>query len=148
MKRGSTRQHAMYQSEHRCSQFVANMRRLGYHAGKEERRDDRDARSQKNRSGGPVSALRGCAPGPLRLRAPGRLGTRHERSEPGGGVLVHEPEHATAYFKLLEDLENLFARRVDFVEIGAVRNPYLRRKIEEHQETLSGGLSGPLTQSW
>jgi uncharacterized protein len=57
-------------------------------------------------------------------------------------------EHAGAYFGLLEELENLFARRVDLVEIGAVRNPYLRREIEEHQETLSGVLSGPLTQNW
>src|SRR5215217_1673686 len=57
-------------------------------------------------------------------------------------------EHATAYFGLLEDLENLFARRVDLGEIGAVRNPYLRREIEEHQETLSGALNGPLTQNW
>lgn len=43
---------------------------------------------------------------------------------------------AGAYFGLLEDLENLFARRVDLVELGAVQNPYLRREIEEHQETL------------
>lgn len=47
-------------------------------------------------------------------------------------------EHAGAYFGLLEDLESLFARRVDLVEIGAVRNPYLRREIEERQETLVG----------
>ena len=58
------------------------------------------------------------------------------------------PKHAPAYFGLLEDLENLFTRRVDLVEIGAVRNPYLRREIEEHQETLSGALGGPLTQNW
>lgn len=45
-------------------------------------------------------------------------------------------EHAEAYFGLLEGLERLFARRVDLVEIGAVRNPYLRREIEEQQETL------------
>lgn len=45
-------------------------------------------------------------------------------------------EHAEAYFGLLEDLESLFARRVDLVEIGAVRNPYLRREIEAGQETL------------
>jgi predicted nucleotidyltransferase len=57
-------------------------------------------------------------------------------------------EHAGAYFGLLEDLEDLFARRVDLVEIGAVRNPYLRREIEEHQETLSAALSSPLTQNW
>lgn len=57
-------------------------------------------------------------------------------------------EHAEACFGLLEELENLFARRADLVEISAVRNPYLRREIEEHQETLSGALSGPLTQNW
>ena len=43
-------------------------------------------------------------------------------------------EHAEACFGLLEELENLFARRADLVEIGAVRNPYLRREIEEHQK--------------
>lgn len=47
-------------------------------------------------------------------------------------------EHAEAYFGLLEDLESLFERRVDLVEIGAVRNPFLRREIEERQETLVG----------
>ena len=45
-------------------------------------------------------------------------------------------EHASAYFGLLEDLERLFGRRVDLVEIEAVRNPYLRRSIEEEQETV------------
>lgn len=45
-------------------------------------------------------------------------------------------EHAESYFGLLEELEALFARRVDLVEIGAVRNPYLRREIEAGQETL------------
>ncbi|WP_018466154.1 nucleotidyltransferase family protein [Calidithermus timidus] len=44
--------------------------------------------------------------------------------------------HAEAYFGLLEDLESLFGRRVDLVEIGAVRNPYLKRAIEASQETL------------
>jgi len=45
---------------------------------------------------------------------------------------VMNPEaHAAAYFGLLEDLEALFGRRVDLVEIGAVRNPYLRREIED-----------------
>ncbi len=45
-------------------------------------------------------------------------------------------EHAEAYFGLLEDLESLFARRVDLVEIRAVRNPYLRREIEEKHYIL------------
>ena len=48
-------------------------------------------------------------------------------------------EHAAAYFGLLEDLEGLFARRVDLVEIKAVRNPYLRREIEERKRILVGG---------
>ncbi len=45
-------------------------------------------------------------------------------------------EHAESYFGLLEELEELFARRVDLVEIEAVRNPYLRQEIEAGQETL------------
>jgi predicted nucleotidyltransferase len=45
-------------------------------------------------------------------------------------------EHAAAYFGLLEDLEALFGRRVDLVEIRAVRNPYLRRSIVEEQKTV------------
>ena len=45
-------------------------------------------------------------------------------------------EHSEASFGFLEDLESLFERSVDFVEISAVRNPYLLREIEERQETL------------
>jgi uncharacterized protein len=45
-------------------------------------------------------------------------------------------EHAGAYFGFLEDLESLFERRVDLVEISAIRNSYLRQEIEERQETL------------
>ena len=45
-------------------------------------------------------------------------------------------EHAESYFRLLGNLEDLFARRVDLVEIGAVRNPYLRREIDTGQQTL------------
>jgi predicted nucleotidyltransferase len=55
-------------------------------------------------------------------------------------------EHADAYFGLLEDLEDLFGRRVELVEIRAVRNPYLRQEmIKERQETLVGccGCSQP-----
>lgn len=47
-------------------------------------------------------------------------------------------EHAESYFGLIEDLEELFGKRVDLVEAGAVRNPYLRREIEAGQETLYG----------
>jgi len=48
-------------------------------------------------------------------------------------------EHAGSYFGLLEDLEALFARKVDLVEIGAVRNPYLRREIEKRRQVLVEG---------
>lgn len=55
-------------------------------------------------------------------------------------TVVFEPmtpsEHSHAYFDLTEDLERLFGRRVDLIEIDAVRNPYRRRDIEETQETL------------
>jgi uncharacterized protein len=44
--------------------------------------------------------------------------------------------YANTYFGLLEGLQGLFARRVDLVEAGSVRNPYFRREIEAHQETL------------
>ena len=44
--------------------------------------------------------------------------------------------YANTYFGLIEALEQLFERRVDLVEAGAVRNPYIRREIEAHQETL------------
>jgi uncharacterized protein len=40
-------------------------------------------------------------------------------------------EHAEAYFGLLEDLESLLGRRIDLVEIRAIRNPYLRQEIED-----------------
>lgn len=45
-------------------------------------------------------------------------------------------EHAAAYFGLAEDLERLFDRPVDLVELRAVRNPYRRREIVEQQETI------------
>jgi hypothetical protein len=44
--------------------------------------------------------------------------------------------YATTYFGLLEALERLFSRRVDLVEAGSVRNPYICREIEANQETL------------
>ena len=45
-------------------------------------------------------------------------------------------ERADAYFGLLFDLEVLFCGNVDLVESGAIRNPYVRRTIEQHQETV------------
>jgi len=40
-------------------------------------------------------------------------------------------EHADSYFGLLEELERLFGRSVDLLEKEAVRNPYLKRNIDE-----------------
>ena len=45
-------------------------------------------------------------------------------------------EHADAYFGLLFALEDLFKRSVDLVEVGAIRNPYVRQTIKKDQETL------------
>ena len=38
--------------------------------------------------------------------------------------------YASAYFGLLEGLEQLFARPIDLVVDSAIRNPYLRRSVE------------------
>lgn len=45
-------------------------------------------------------------------------------------------EHKDAYFGLLGDLGRLFSRSVDLIELEAVRNPFVKRRILEHQETL------------
>lgn len=45
-------------------------------------------------------------------------------------------EHARAYFGLLKELEKLFDRKIDLVEVIAVRNPYVRRSIQESQVPL------------
>jgi len=44
--------------------------------------------------------------------------------------------YADTYFGLIESLERLFGLKVDLVESGSVRNPYFRREIEAHQETV------------
>ena len=38
-------------------------------------------------------------------------------------------DHAESYSGLLASLDELFAQRVDLVEVEAIRNPYLRREI-------------------
>lgn len=45
-------------------------------------------------------------------------------------------EHKDAYFGLLEALALLFSRDVDLIELHAVRNPFVRKRILEQQETL------------
>ena len=45
-------------------------------------------------------------------------------------------EGLSPYFDLKFALEELFARSVDLVEIGTVRNPYVRAQIERERELL------------
>jgi uncharacterized protein len=45
-------------------------------------------------------------------------------------------EHANSYFGLLRELKGLFQREVDLVETSAIRNPYIRRTIENSQVSL------------
>jgi predicted nucleotidyltransferase len=46
------------------------------------------------------------------------------------------PERGDAYLGLLIEAEALLGRRVDLVEISAVRNPYLREGIEASRQLL------------
>jgi uncharacterized protein len=47
------------------------------------------------------------------------------------------PQHPfDAYFGLKEELEALLGRKVDLVELSAVRNPYLRASIEQSRENV------------
>jgi uncharacterized protein len=47
------------------------------------------------------------------------------------------PQHPfDAYFGLKEALEALLGRKVDLVELSAVRNPYLKASIEQSRENV------------
>lgn len=48
-------------------------------------------------------------------------------------------EHKNAYFGLLSDLEELFGRDVDLVELKNVENPYVRASIEAGRRTVYAG---------
>jgi len=45
-------------------------------------------------------------------------------------------ETKDAYFGLWFALEELFGRPVDLVQPGKLKNPYLRKTVEQHQQTL------------
>jgi predicted nucleotidyltransferase len=45
-------------------------------------------------------------------------------------------QHADSYFGLMEDLQRLFGRPIDLIELSSIRNPYLRRAIIASQVTL------------
>lgn len=43
---------------------------------------------------------------------------------------------ADQYFGLLEDLEELFVRHIDLVEVGAMHNPYFIRRVNESRTLI------------
>ena len=45
-------------------------------------------------------------------------------------------ERADAYFGLLESLERLLGIGIDLVEAGPIRNPYLRKSIDESRVVI------------
>ncbi|MDH3258928.1 MAG: nucleotidyltransferase domain-containing protein [Deltaproteobacteria bacterium] len=47
-------------------------------------------------------------------------------------------EHAKAYFGLLEELGNIFNRKVDLVELKGVKNPYFLKAVGESREVVYG----------
>jgi len=42
-------------------------------------------------------------------------------------------DHADRYFGLLSGLRDLFKRRIDLIEIGALKNPYFRKSAESNR---------------
>lgn len=48
-------------------------------------------------------------------------------------------DRADAYLGFLTAVEALLQRRIDLVEVGAVRNPYLLRGIEESRKLVYAG---------
>lgn len=45
-------------------------------------------------------------------------------------------DHADRYFGLLEGLRDLFQRRIDLIEIPALKNPYFKESAERHRVLL------------
>ena len=45
-------------------------------------------------------------------------------------------EHYERYFGLLERLEELFGRRIDLVEVSAMRNPYFIRGVNQSRTPI------------
>ncbi len=51
---------------------------------------------------------------------------------------LHKPGISDRYFGLAETLAALFERRVDLVEISAVKNPYFRESINRNRVVVYG----------
>jgi predicted nucleotidyltransferase len=45
-------------------------------------------------------------------------------------------DRATAYFGLLADLQDLFHRDIDLVELEAVKNPYFKKVVDSQRMVL------------
>ena len=45
-------------------------------------------------------------------------------------------EHADAFFGLMEELQQMFGRPVDLVELRAIRNPYFLQAVEQTRTLL------------
>jgi uncharacterized protein len=45
-------------------------------------------------------------------------------------------EHKNSYFGLLENLEDLFQRKIDIIEVKEIKNPYLIESINRSRRTL------------
>lgn len=71
------------------------------------------------------------------------LGTRFDPLSSDIDLLVEfnpfsPEEHTDAYFGLAKDLESLFHRTVDLIEITAVRNPYLKESFTASHKLIYG----------
>jgi len=53
-------------------------------------------------------------------------------------IAIHPMGVFDRYFGLKEDLEQLFQRPVDLVEVKAIKNPYFRQAIEEDKVLVYG----------
>jgi predicted nucleotidyltransferase len=45
-------------------------------------------------------------------------------------------QHAKSYFGLLEELQDMFGRNVDLVEVKAINNPYLLESINKSRSEI------------
>jgi len=50
--------------------------------------------------------------------------------------LLNPKAHADAYFGLLQELNALFSRHVDLIELEAINNPYFLEAVEESRSLL------------
>ncbi len=82
--------------------------------------------------------IRGQAAGVVRFGRRGGFGEKTSDFDFLVGFFPTDPAgHAHAYLNLLVELENLFGRQIDLLEIKSVRNPYLMESINHSRIELS-----------